>query len=50
MVLCLASMRVYARYKPFIEDKADWFAEFTRWQLFSFSIFTALIIRVSDSF
>ena len=46
MVLCLGSMRIYAGYKPFIEDKIDMFAEVAQWQLF-FTMFAALAIRVN---
>jgi hypothetical protein len=45
MILCLGSMRVYAGYKPFIEEKVDTFAEVAQWQLF-FTMFAALAIRV----
>ena len=37
-------MRVYAGYKPFIEDKVDTFV--AQWQLF-FTMFAALSIRVN---
>ena len=46
MILCLGSMRIYAGYKPFIEDKVDTFAEVAQWQLF-FTMFAALAIRVN---
>jgi len=46
MILCLGSMRVYAGYKPFIEDKVDTFAEVAQWQLF-FTMFAALSIKVN---
>ena len=39
-------MRVYAAYKPFIEDKVDTFAEVTQWQLY-FTMLAALAIRVN---
>jgi len=34
MVMCLGAMRIYAGYKPFIEDSNDVLAETAQWQLF----------------
>ena len=46
MVMCLGAMRIYAGYKPFIEDSNDLLAETAQWQLF-FTMFAALAIRVN---
>ena len=45
MIMCLGAMRVYAGYKPFVEDNNDVLAETAQWQLF-FTMFAALAIRV----
>ena len=45
MLICLFSMRVYAQYQPYIEDKNDRLAEIAQWQLF-FTMFAALCIKV----
>ena len=46
MLMCLAAMRIYAGYKPFIDENNDLLAETAQWQLF-LTMFAALLIRVN---
>ena len=46
MIMCLGAMRIYAGYKPFIENSNDVLAETAQWQLF-FTMLAALAIRVN---
>ena len=34
MLICLASMRIYVSFKPFIEEEVDTLSEAAQWQLF----------------
>lgn len=45
MLICLFSMRVYAKYKPFVDHKHDRLAEAAQWQLF-FTMLAALCLKV----
>ena len=47
MLLCLGGMRVYAGYKPFIQDHFDLLAETVQWQLF-LTMFAALALWVDE--
>ena len=46
LIICISSMRVYAKYKPFVKDKNDRLAEVAQWQLF-FTMPGALCIKVN---
>ena len=46
MLICLFSMRVYAKYEPFINYKHDRLAEVAQWQLF-FTLLGALCVKVN---
>ena len=46
MLMCLASIRTYAHYNPFVDPKTDIIAEVAQWSLF-FVMFGALLIRVN---
>ena len=46
LLICLASMRIYSGYQPFIVYKFDVLAESVQWQLF-FVLLTALAIRIN---
>ncbi|GMI02740.1 hypothetical protein TrST_g12665, partial [Triparma strigata] len=47
MLLCLASMRVFAGCKPFIKERVDQFSEMSQWQIF-FVMLAALLLRVAE--
>ena len=46
LLISIASMRVYAHYKPFVKDDQDTIAEAAQWSLF-FILFGALLIRLN---
>ncbi|GMI45467.1 hypothetical protein TrCOL_g8538 [Triparma columacea] len=46
LLIALMSMRVYAGYKPFIDDKHDTLAEAAQWQLY-FTLLGSLCVRVN---
>ncbi|GMH73787.1 hypothetical protein TrLO_g1511 [Triparma laevis f. longispina] len=47
MLLCLASMRVFAGCKPFIEERVGQFSEMSQWQIF-FVMFASLLLRFNE--
>ena len=48
LCICLASIRIYAYYAPFVDDSDDNLAETGQWAVF-FVLFCALLLRVDVS-
>ena len=46
MVLCLFSMRVYAEFKPFVDERLDRLSECMQWQTF-FMMLAALALKIN---